>query len=120
MNKEMQAMQVAHMPKKSSGALHNTSDLREALSTALKDEYPEKKSKLAGSDNIGGPYVRETLVRTSGGQVICEKGGKMYRHDFSVDADGDVTITGGGEEVQQKTEYEPVNEGDDDDGGAED
>jgi hypothetical protein len=32
----------------------------------------------------------------------------MYRHAFSVDSDGDVTITGGGEEVQQKTEYEPV------------
>ena len=114
---DLKAMQGSNRPAK--GSLHNHDNVREALRSAIEEQYPEKSKKSKeGPCCMSRPYVQEVSYRTTGGEVICEHEGKCYRKTFTIDKDGGVSLSKDMVEVERKTEYVPVDDKDEEDDEA--
>lgn len=74
---------------------------RDKISTAFREMYPYKYSGDGLADSAYITQVYDTYL-------ICRNGGDYYRHDYSMDKSGSVTIEKTATKVQRVESYEPV------------
>lgn len=74
---------------------------RDKISTAFREMYPYKYSSDGPSDTAYITQVYDTYL-------ICRNNGDYYRHNYSMDKSGTVTIEKTATKVQRVESYEPV------------